>query len=174
MAEDKEVYVCTPELVREHERRITQNTENNEHLSSRVDSVITLVNEFTVEMRESNKNISELVTSVKVLTGEISHVVKATDKHEDDIAEIKDNMETKDTVLKLYNKIEDSNAEYKRGQDVVMKSIREQKTTLEEHMNEPAKEALANQKALQKWLLVGFGSIILTVVTTAVVMIVFG
>lgn len=171
---------CDQNLMREHERRITETEKNAENAHERINEVVALVKEFTVEMRESNKNIAagnmnvaELVAEVKALTKEISFVAKATEKHEEDIADIKDNMETKDTVLKLYTKIEDANIEYKKGQDAVMKLLRQQETALEEHKAEPAKEALAHQKALVKWLIAGFGTIVISILTLAITMVIF-
>ena len=165
---------CSPDMMREHEHRITATEQRTNEAHERITGVVELIRDFTIEMRASNKNISELVLEVRTLTEKISYVAKATEKHEDDISDIKDNMETKDTVLKLYTKIEASEQEYRKGIDAIMTELRKQETDLEEHKLEPAREALASQKALQKWLLVGFGSIILTIVSTAVVFVIFG
>ncbi len=164
---------CNPEMMREHERRITEAEQSTGSAHHRINSLVDLIKDFTVEMRSSNKNIADLVTGVAALTKEVSYVAKATDRHEEDIASIKDNMETKDTVLKLYDKIESSNDEYKKGQDLVMKMLRGQKEEFEEHKREPADQALANQRALFKWLIVGFGSILLSIASTAAAILIF-
>ena len=165
---------CGPEMMREHEQRITSTEARTEEAHGRINSLVDLIKDFTVEMRESNKNISALVLEVRSLTEKMVFVAKATEKHEEDISDIKDNMETKDTVLKLYDKIEALENGYKKGQDAIMTQLRKQEEYLQEHKLEPAREALANQQALKKWLLVGFGSIVLTIVSTAALFIIFG
>lgn len=172
---------CSPEMMREHERRITTTETRAEEAHQRINSLVDLIKDFTIEMRssnsnisESNRNISELVTEVRTLAEKMSYVAKATEKHESDISDIKDNMETKDTVLKLYTKIEASDNEHKKGLDGIMTQLRKQNDDLEQHKLEPAREALANQNALKKWLLIGFGSIILTIASTAIMLIIFG
>jgi len=164
---------CNPEMMREHERRITETEQSAGSAHHRINSLVELIKDFTVEMRSSNKNIADLVTGVAALTKEVSYVAKATDRHEEDIASIKDNMETKDTVLKLYDRIEHSNEEHKKGQDALMNLFRTHKEEFEQHKKEPAEQAFANQKALIKWLLVGFGSVLLSIVTTAVALFIF-
>jgi len=164
---------CNPEMIREHERRITETEQSTGSAHQRINSLVDLIKDFTIEMRSSNKNIADLVSGVAALTKEVSYVAKASDRHEADIASIKDNMETKDTVLKLYDKIERSNEEQKKGQDAFMNLLRKQKEEFEQHKKEPAEQAFANQKALIKWLLVGFGSVLLSIVTTAVAFFIF-
>jgi uncharacterized protein YukE len=164
---------CNPELMREHERRITCTEQRTAEAHERINGLVSLIKDFTVEMRESNKNISELVTEVRTLTQEIGFVAKATEKHEEDIASIKDNMETKDTVLKLYQRLEATDLKYEKGLDAIMANLRETEEELRKYKLEPAMEALAAQKALRKWLIVGFGSILLTVISTAVILLIF-
>jgi chromosome segregation ATPase len=164
---------CSPELVREHERRITCTEQRTQEAHERINGLVSLLKEFTVEMRASNKNISELVTEVRTLTHEIGFVGKATEKHEEDIASIKDNMETKDTVLKLYQRLEATDLKYEKGLDAIMEKLRTTEEEFENHKLEPAMEALNAQKSLKKWLIVGFGSILLTIVSTAVLAIIF-
>ncbi len=164
---------CNPELVREHEHRITHTEQRTAEAHERINGIVALIKEFTVEMRESNKNISELVTEVRTLTHEIGYLAKATEKHEEDISSIKDNMETKDTVLKLYQRMEAADLDQKKGLDAIMKKLRDTEEELQKHKLEPAMEALAGQKALKKWMIVGFGSILLSIISTAVMLIIF-
>ena len=165
---------CGPEMMREHEQRITSTEASTKEAHGRINSLVDLIKDFTVEMRESNKNTAALVLEVRSLTEKMVFVAKATEKHEEDISSIKDNMETKDTVLKLYERIEEYGRDYKNGLEAIMTELRKQKEDLQEHKLEPAKEALANQQALKKWLLVGFGSILLSIATTAALIIAFG
>ena len=125
----------------------------------RINGLVELIQDFTIEMRESNKNIGNMVNQVGILTEQIKHVIESTKRHDDDISDIKDNMETKDTVFALYQKIENSNEEHKKGMDAIMSTLREtkdeldtHKQALEEHKREPEKEALAREKAMKKAL----------------------
>lgn len=164
---------CGNEIQLTHEQRITEAHELSKSAHQRINEVVSLIRDFTVEMRESNKNISELVGSVKVLTNEMSNIAKATEKHEDDITDIKDNMETKDTVLRLYDRMKETDIEYKKGMETLMKSITDQQTRLENHELEPAKQALAAQKAIRSYFIAGFGSIFLAIVTTGIMLVIF-
>ncbi|MCF8018201.1 MAG: hypothetical protein K9L62_02260 [Vallitaleaceae bacterium] len=155
---------CGPDLPREHERRITEATHSADRAHSRIDGLVELFKDFTGEMRESNSNINAMVTQVTLLTEQIKHIVEATKRHEEDIESIKDNMETKDTVLKLYNKVEDSNSKHEKGMDAIMEKLRQTEKAIEDHKMEPAIEALAERKALEKsiknWLVVLVGTIV--------------
>lgn len=171
---------CGPEMMREHERRITEACASATSAHERINGVVVLIRDFTIEMRESNKNISEsnknisdLVVEVRGLTKEVSYVSKATNKHEDDITEIKDNMETKDTVLKLYDRIEAATEEYRKGQDGVMALLRKNEKDLKDHKDEPALQALESQNAIRRWLLTGFGGIIFAIITMAATILIF-
>lgn len=157
---------CGPDVQLTHEQRITEATQIAKSAHNRINEVVSLIREFTVEMRDSNKNISELVGEVKVLTNAISTITKATEKHEDDIADIKDNMETKDTVLKLYDRMKETDNQYKEGLEKLQKRI-------DDHELEPARDALKAQQAIKRYFIAGFGSIILTIITSAVMLLIF-
>jgi len=155
---------CYPELAREHERKIADIYHSTERAHGRIDSITDLIKDFTGEMRASNSNINAMVLQVTLLTEQIKHVVEATKRHEEDIESIKDNMETKDTVLKLYNKVEDSNSKHEKGMDAIMDKLRQTEKSIEDHKMEPAIEALEERKALEKsikrWLVVLVGTIV--------------
>lgn len=155
---------CSPEMMREHERRITETEQSTSSAHKRVDGVVILIQDFTLEMRESNKNIREMVSQVGILTAEIKHVVEATKRHDEDIETIKDNMETKDTVLNLYKKIECSDEKHEKGMDAIMGILRTQQAEFDEHKREPEKKAYEREQAFKKWIVAGIGSIILTVI----------
>ncbi len=168
-----------PDMMREHERRITEANNKADNAQERINEIIGLIKNFTVVMKESNDNIAkgniniaELVGEIKALTQEVNHVVKATDKHENDIADIKDNMETKDTVLKLYDQLQASNLEHKKGLDAVMAKMREQDKALEDHKLEPALEVYKAVNSLKKWLIAGIGAIIISVATAIITFII--
>jgi len=101
-----------------------------------------------------------MLIELKLLTREVGHVAKVTEKHDVDIAEIKDNMETKDTVLNLYNKIEDANSTYAKGMDAIMKQLRTHEEEFSAHKNEPANDALLREKQIKRWLIGAVGAII--------------
>lgn len=164
---------CTPGTMREHERRITSAERDVASAHERITASAELIKEFTIEMRASNKNIAELVTGVKTLTIEVRHITTSVAKHESDIQTIKNNMETKDTVLKLYGKIESSDGEYKKGLDAVMAKLRSQEEKLDAHTEEPARQALADQKAIKTWLFAGFGSVLVAIMTAAIMFVLF-
>jgi chromosome segregation ATPase len=151
---------CSPEMMREHERRITETEQSNKSAHKRVDGIVKLIQDFTTEMRESNKNIGDMVNQVGILTAEIKHVVEATKRHDEDIETIKDNMETKDTVLNLYKKIECSDEKHEKGMDAIMGILRQQQAEFDEHKREPEKEAYQREKSLKKWLVGAVGAII--------------
>jgi len=159
---------CNQEMMLDHEGRITKAQESADSAHKRVNEIALLIKDFTVEMRESNKNISDVVYEIRTLTKEIGHLATTTDKHENDIADIKDNMETKDTVLKLYDQLQASNLEHKKGLDAVMDKLREQDKALEDHKLEPMKETYDNikefKRSLVKYLLGSLGVIILAFV----------
>jgi chromosome segregation ATPase len=161
------------ELKNKHIADIASLTESTKQAHLRISGLVELIQNFTAEMRESNKNIGNMVNQVGILTEQIKHVIESIKRHDDDISEIKDNMETKDTVLNLYKKIEDSNEKHEKGMDAIMTKLRETETSLEEHKREPEKEALAREKALKD----AFGKLALQVIgalAVAVTLLYFG
>lgn len=164
---------CDTEMQLSHQEQITRAWESTKSAHNRLDGLVLLITDFTKEMRESNANIGELVGQVKVLAVEIGHLASTTKKHEEDIDEIRDNMETKDTVLKLYARLEKSDEEYKKGMDAIMALIRAQDDRMQIHENEPARQALEDQKSLKRWMLAGFGSIILSIISTGILFLIY-
>lgn len=111
-------------------------------------------------MEKVIESIHKLTVNVELVVLEIKNMSSSIKVHDEAIEDIKDNMETKDTVLKLYEKIEDSKLEHKQGMDAIMKEVRKTNEALDEHKQEPAKGALAREKSLKKWLVGAVGAII--------------
>jgi len=94
---------CTPELVREHEGRLTaveQSTSSSHH---RIDNL----EKFSVSMQVMADKMSEMNANVMLIAEQIKQVYSTLVRHEEDIKLIHESMETKDTVKRLHGKVEE-------------------------------------------------------------------
>ena len=83
-------------------------------LSERVDGAharIDQLEENNVTLRELTIGFTKLLGNVENITNNLTAIVKTLDRHEEKIEVMADKMETKDTVMKLYQKMD---AEAKR------------------------------------------------------------
>lgn len=87
---------CTSELMMEHEGRITAAEASTASAHHRIDELKGFRDEFHL----MNTNVAVLVESVK-------SIAETLVRHEEDIAGIKETMETKDSVARLHERYDD-------------------------------------------------------------------
>ena len=91
-----EEHVCTPELMREHERRLTEVQESAKSAHKRMDNL----EDFKESMLEMNTNI-------RVIAEQIKTMAQTLLRHEGAIEDIQEKMETKEGMARLYQTVED-------------------------------------------------------------------
>jgi DNA repair ATPase RecN len=87
---------CTPEMVREHERRLTEVEASTSSSHKRMDNL----EEFKDLMHEMNLNVGVIAEQIKNMAGTLL-------RHEDAIEDIQAKMETKDTVSRLHERVDE-------------------------------------------------------------------
>lgn len=107
---------------------------------------------FMQEMRKFTTSMVEMNGNVKVLTQEIKTITQTLVKHEESIEDIKDRMETKDGMARLYSNVE----ELEHTLEGVMNRL----------VDEENKEARAALEALNKikwWIIGSIGTIMFVI-----------
>ena len=94
---------CSPELVREHENRITAVEQSAKSAHLRMSNL----EKFTDSMAVMAEKMSEMNGNVMLIAEQIKQVYTTLVRHEDDIKAIHESMETKDTVKSLHGKVEE-------------------------------------------------------------------
>ena len=126
---------CTPEMVREHEQRITATEESVKSAHLRMNNL----EDFKDTMLEMNGNI-------KVIAEQIKAMAETLIRHEDAIEDIQQKMETKDSIKRLYETVDDL------------------EVRMSDEENKDAQAALKAMNKIKWWILAGFGGIILAIV----------
>jgi len=165
-----------PEMLafqKEYEKRLSrvENTTDNAHLRlNNQDEFIKEIRETNRELAITNKGMAVMNSNVLVIAEQIKNLNQGFIRHEKAIDDIQGSMETKDTVLSLYATIKDNNEQYKKGMDDIMDKLRATDKVLEDHIEQPAKEALEREKSLRKWVVVGVGTILLSIASGFILM----
>jgi DNA repair ATPase RecN len=132
-------------------------------LSERVDGAharIDQLEENNVTLRELTIGFTKLLGNVENITNNLTAIVKTLDRHEEKIEVMADKMETKDTVMKLYQKMDAEAKRHDEGMDAIMAKLRMNDEEFNAHKQEPAQAALAERKALRKWFFLLIGTIV--------------
>ena len=144
---------CSPDLIREHERRIAENDASSKSAHLRITNITEIFHEFSGEMREMNKNMADMNTNVCLIAQEVKVITETTTKHDSDISDIKDTMETKEGMSELHR---------------IVGEIKDNMANLDERLvieeSKEAREALKQINGLKKWFIGLIATIIVAVV----------
>jgi DNA repair ATPase RecN len=100
-----------PEMVLEHTKKLVEIDARSRSNTKRIDKA-----ESTIEaIHEMNSNIKVIAEQTRQQGEELRSLVETLKVHEDKIENIEDKMETKDTVARLHERVDD--LERKGGRD---------------------------------------------------------
>ena len=145
---------CNPDMIREHERRITDAENKASQAHDRLNLLETVIHEI--------HNIS---VSIAVLIEEMKSMSLSVLTHDKEIKLIQASMETKESVMILCSRVDANEAKTQTNMNAIMSQLRNNAEEFKTHQNEPARNALAREKAIAKWAIFGIGSIIMTIIT---------
>lgn len=139
-----------------HSETLVRLGEGLKHVNERVDTLSLVAN----SVQELTIGFTKLVGNMESIANNLTTIVKTLDRHEEKIEGIEDKMETKDTVMKLYERMDKADVKHTESVNAIMNKLRQQDDALDEHKLKPLSEAYAREKSIKKWLVGAVGAII--------------
>ena len=154
-----EEHTCTPEMVLDHENRITSNTDRSRDNRKRLDEFQVLVSE-----------IHNMNTSIQLLSQTNIGVLEEMKEQRREIDDIKENQATRDTIKRIHKVMEDREIDFNNNVRKISDSLDSMDKRLTDQERKPQDEAYKQVQSIKSWIIGGAGAIILSLVSTLVYM----
>ena len=153
---------CSNDLQIEHSERISKLESKTETLSE----IFKLTKDLHITLIQIASDNGKMLTAIETQGSALEKQGRVQEKMLEEMDNMREMMANKDSLARVHTKMEE-----------LEKSIENKVTGVKEEIdmvrNKPAQDALAREQSLKRWFLVGVGSIIFTVISTAVMLLIF-